>query len=122
MARWRPVIERHTHFSARYAVNARTLDDGVDRRIVGMQLDGVEPYSSRIGAARHGAIDTPLVDGDVYDLIFDDDGAGEIADVVSLNVTNGLVQVTLHHLQIFEHHDARARVKDPCKVADGRIE
>jgi hypothetical protein len=33
-------------------------------------------------------------------------GAEEIADVVSLRVTQGLVQVTRHHLQIFERHDA----------------
>ena len=34
-------------------------------------------------------------------------GAGEIADVVSLRVTQGLVQVTLHHLQIYKRHGAR---------------
>jgi hypothetical protein len=34
-------------------------------------------------------------------------GAGEIADVVSLRVTDGLVQVTLHHLQILKRYDAR---------------
>jgi hypothetical protein len=49
----------------------------------------------------------PLADGDAYDLIFDNDGAPEIADRVSLRVTDGLVKVTLHHLQIFERHDAR---------------
>jgi len=36
-------------------------------------------------------IDTLLADGDAFDLILDDDGAGEIADVVSLRVTEGLV-------------------------------
>jgi hypothetical protein len=63
---------------------------------------------------QHRAIDTPLADGAAYDLIFDSNGAGEIANVVSLRVTNGLAQSTLHRLQIFESHDAR--VKDPCEV------
>jgi hypothetical protein len=76
-------------------------------RIVGMQLDGLEPVLLEDRAVQRRAIDAPLADGDAYDLIFDNDGAGEIADVVSLRITDGLVQVTLHHLQIFERHDAR---------------
>jgi hypothetical protein len=57
--------------------------------------------------AKFGPPFPPLADGDPYDLIFDNDGAGEIADVVSLRVTDGLVQVTLHHLQILKRYDAR---------------
>ena len=42
-------------------------------------------------------INALLAEGDAYDLIFDDGGAGEIADVVLLRVTEGLVQMTLYH-------------------------
>jgi len=48
--------------------------------------------------AKFGPPFPPLADGDAYDLIFDNDGAAEIADVVSLRVTDGLVQVTLASL------------------------
>jgi hypothetical protein len=57
--------------------------------------------------AKFGPPLPPPADGDAYDLIFDNDGAEEIADVVSLRVTDGLVPVTLHHLQILKCHDAR---------------
>jgi hypothetical protein len=76
-------------------------------RIVGMHLDGFEPARFEDRAVQRRAIDAPLADGDACDLIFDNDGAGEVADVVSLRVTDGLVQVMLHHLQIFKLHDAR---------------
>jgi hypothetical protein len=48
-----------------------------------MQL---EPVLLEDRAVQCRAIDVPLADGDAYDLIFDNDGAGEIADVVSLPV------------------------------------
>jgi hypothetical protein len=41
-------------------------------------------------------------------------GAGELADVVSFRVTQGLVQVTLHHLRIIRAPRRGARVRDPC--------
>ena len=69
-----------------------------------MQLDGLEPVLLEDRAVHRRAIDAPLADGDAYDLIFDNDGAREIADLVSLRVTDGLVQVTLHHLQILERY------------------
>jgi hypothetical protein len=66
---------------------------------------------ARAGTPRGSGYPSPrdrsAASGDAYDLIFDSDGAGEIADVVSLRVTDGLVQVTLHHLQILERYDAR---------------
>ncbi len=72
-----------------------------------MHLDELEPVLLEDRAVLRRAIDAPLTDGDAYDPIFDNDGAGEIADVVALRVTDGLVQVTLHNLQIFERRDAR---------------
>jgi len=58
----------------------------------------------------------PVANGDACDLIFDNDGAGEIADVVSLRVTDGLMRVTLHHSQILKRYDARRPRREPCEV------
>lgn len=70
----------------------------------------------RADSVQRLVIDTLLADGEAYDLIFDDDGAGEIADVVTLHVTEGLVQVTLHHCKYSSAERAGARVKDLYEV------
>jgi hypothetical protein len=70
----------------------------------------------RADSVQRRVIDKLITDGDAYDLIFDDDGAGEIADVVSLRVTEGLVQVTLHHCKYSSAATPGARVKDLYEV------
>ncbi|WP_036280595.1 DEAD/DEAH box helicase [Methylocystis sp. ATCC 49242] len=70
----------------------------------------------RADSVQRRVIETLLADGDAYDLIFDDDGAGEIADVVTLRVTEGLVQVTLHHCKFSSADTPGARVKDLYEV------
>ncbi len=70
----------------------------------------------RADSVQRRVIDALLADGESYDLIFDDDGAGEIADVVSLRVTEGLVQVTLHHCKYSSAATPGARVKDLYEV------
>jgi len=70
----------------------------------------------RADSVQRRVIETLLAEGDAYDLIFDDDGAGEIADVVTLRVTEGLVQVTLHHCKFSSADTAGARVKDLYEV------
>ena len=70
----------------------------------------------RADSVQRRVIETLLADGDAYDLIFDDDGAGEIADVVTLRVTEGLVQVTLHHCKFSSADTSGARVKDLYEV------
>jgi superfamily II DNA or RNA helicase len=70
----------------------------------------------RADSVQRRVIDALLADGEAYDLIFDDDGAGEIADVVSLRVTEGLVQVTLHHCKYSSAATPGARVKDLYEV------
>jgi hypothetical protein len=70
----------------------------------------------RADSVQRRVIDALLADGEAYDLIFDDDGAGEIADVVSLRVTEGLVQVTLHHCKYSSTATPGARVKDLYEV------
>jgi hypothetical protein len=46
--------------------------------------------SPQADSVQRRVIDALLADGEAYDLIVDDDGAGEIADVVSLRVTEAL--------------------------------
>lgn len=70
----------------------------------------------RADSVQRRVIETLLADGDAYDLIFDDDGAGEIADVVTLRITEGLVQVTLHHCKFSSADTPGARVKDLYEV------
>lgn len=70
----------------------------------------------RADSVQRRVIDTLLSEGNTYDLIFDDDGAGEIADVVTLRVTEGLVQVTLHHCKFSSSDAPGARVKDVYEV------
>ncbi|MBJ7404889.1 MAG: DEAD/DEAH box helicase family protein [Bradyrhizobium sp.] len=70
----------------------------------------------RADSVQRRVIDMLLADGEAYDLVFDDDGAGEIADVVSLRVTEGLVQVTLYHCKYSSAETPGARVKDLYEV------
>lgn len=70
----------------------------------------------RVDTVQRHVIDTLIADDEAYDLIFDDDGAGEIADVVSLRVTESLVQVTLHHCKYSSAATPGARVKDLYEV------
>jgi len=70
----------------------------------------------RADSVQRRVIETLLADTNAYDLIFDDDGAGEIADVVTLRVTEGLVQVTLHHCKFSSAETPGARVKDLYEV------
>jgi len=70
----------------------------------------------RADSVQRRVIDALLTDGEPYDLVFDDDGAGEIADVVTLRVTEGLVQVTLHHCKYSSVATPGARVKDLYEV------
>jgi hypothetical protein len=66
---------------------------------------------------QHRAIDTPLADGAAYDLIFDSNGAGEIADVVSLRVTNGLARARCIACKYSSRTTPGVRVKDSCEVS-----
>jgi hypothetical protein len=70
----------------------------------------------RPDSVQRRVIETLLADGNIYDLIFDDDGAGEIADVVAVRVTEGLVQVTLLHCKYSSADTPGARVKDLYEV------
>ncbi len=70
----------------------------------------------RLDSVQRHVIEALLAEGGAYDLVFDDDGAGEIADVVTLRVTEGLVQVTLHHCKYSSAATPGARVKDLYEV------
>lgn len=77
------------------------------------EAQGVE---KRADSVQRRVIETLLADSDACDLVFDDDGAGEIADVVTLRVTEGLVQVTLHHCKYSSAATPGARVNDLYEV------
>lgn len=49
-------------------------------------------------------------------MIFDDDTTGENVDVVALLVTEGLVQITLHHSKFSSANTPGARVKGLYEV------
>ena len=70
----------------------------------------------RRDSVQRRVIEKLLADGKDYDLVFDDDGAGEIADVVALRVTESVVQVTLHHCKYSSAAKAGARLKDLYEV------
>lgn len=70
----------------------------------------------RADSVQRRVIETLLADDNAYDLIFDDDGAGEIADVVTLRVTGSLVQVMFHHCKYSSGETPGARVKDLYEV------
>ncbi|MBC53312.1 MAG: helicase [Gammaproteobacteria bacterium] len=70
----------------------------------------------RADSVQRHVIETLLTDDDVHDLVFDDDGAGEIADVVALRVTEGLIQVTLYHCKYSSSDIPGSRVKDLYEV------
>lgn len=82
-------------------VNIRSESQGLEKRADSIQ--------------RH-VINMLLKERDTYDLIFDDDGSGEIADVVSLHVTDRLVQVTLYHCKYSSATTPGARVIDLYEV------
>lgn len=70
----------------------------------------------RTDSVQRRVIEKLLAEGEAYDIIFDDDGAGEIADVVTLRVTEGLVQVMFHHCKYSSSDTPGARVKDLYEV------
>lgn len=51
-----------------------------------------------------------------FDIVFDDDGSGEIADVVALRVTGNVLLVRLYHCKYSSEDAAGARVKDLYEV------
>ncbi|HBN9513177.1 DEAD/DEAH box helicase [Pseudomonas aeruginosa] len=83
------------------ATNIRAESQGVEKRPDSVQRKVIEYL---------------LSDGNVYDLIFDDDGKGEIADVVSLRVTDSLVQVTLYHCKFSGSDTPGSRLGDLYEV------
>lgn len=83
------------------ATNIRAESQGVAKRADSVQRKVVERL---------------LADGTGYDVIFDDDGKGEIADVVTLRITDGLVQVTLHHCKYSATATPGARLGDLYEV------
>ncbi len=81
--------------------NIRAEAQGVDKR-----MDSVQRL----------VIEGLLADTEPFDVIFDDDGKGEIADVVALRITDSVVSVTLFHCKYSSAAKPGARLKDLYEV------
>ncbi|MER9349841.1 DEAD/DEAH box helicase family protein [Mesorhizobium sp. M0227] len=77
------------------------------------EAQGVE---KRIDSVQRLVIETLLADTEPYDVIFDDDGKGEIADVVTLRITDSVVSVTLFHCKYSSAATPGARLNDLYEV------
>lgn len=70
----------------------------------------------RADSVQRLVIETLLADPEPYDVIFDDDGKGEIADVVALRMTDSVVSVTLFHCKYSGTDTPGARLGDLYEV------
>jgi hypothetical protein len=52
-----------------------------------------------------------------FDIVFDDDGTGEFADVISIRVRETVVEVLLCHCKYASTDTGAARLDDVCEVA-----
>lgn len=77
------------------------------------EAQGVE---KRADSVQRLVIETLLADAEPYDVIFDDDGKGEIADVVALRITDSAVSVTLFHCKYSGAETPGARLSDLYEV------
>ncbi|RWD62840.1 MAG: DEAD/DEAH box helicase [Mesorhizobium sp.] len=77
------------------------------------EAQGVE---KRVDSVQRLVIETLLADTEPYDVIFDDDGKGEIADVVALRITDSVVSVTLFHCKYSSAATPGARLNDLYEV------
>ena len=72
--------------------------------------------AKRVDSVQRLVIETLLADTEPYDVIFDDDGKGEIADVVALRITDSVVSVTLFHCKYSSAATPGARLGDLYEV------
>lgn len=70
----------------------------------------------RKDSVQRQVIEKLLTEAPGYDVIFDDDGKGEIADVVTFRITDGLIQVTLYHCKYSSKDAPGARLADLYEV------
>ena len=77
------------------------------------EAQGVE---KRADLVQRLVIETLMGAHEPYDVIFDDDGKGEIADVVALRVTDSVVSVTLFHCKYSGAATPGARLNDLYEV------
>ncbi len=70
----------------------------------------------RADSVQRLVIETLLTAPDPFDVIFDDDGKGEIADVVALRITDSVVSVTLYHCKYSGADTPGSRLSDLYEV------
>lgn len=72
--------------------------------------------AKRADSVQRKVIEKLLKEEPGYDIVFDDDGKGEIADVVTFRITEGLIQVVLYHCKYSSKDDPGARLSDLYEV------
>jgi hypothetical protein len=72
--------------------------------------------AKRADSVQRTVIEALLTDPDPYDVIFEDDGKGEIADVVALRITDSVVSATLFHCKYSGADTPGARLSDLYEV------
>jgi superfamily II DNA or RNA helicase len=70
----------------------------------------------RADSIQRHVIERLVAEGDVYDVIFDDDGTGESADVVAMRLSGSKLTVHLHHCKFSADSKAGARLDDLYEV------
>lgn len=70
----------------------------------------------RADSIQRHIIERLIAQGDVYDVIFDDDGSGESADVVAMRLSGSKLTVHLHHCKFSSDPNAGARLDDLYEV------
>jgi hypothetical protein len=72
--------------------------------------------SKRTDSVQRAVIERLLADENPFDLIFDDDGPGEVADVVAIRITESVVYVSLCHCKYSSADSSGARLTDLYEV------
>jgi superfamily II DNA or RNA helicase len=70
----------------------------------------------RVDSIQRHVIERLVAEGDVYDVIFDDDGTGESADVVAMRLSGSKLTVHLHHCKFSADPKVGARLDDLYEV------
>lgn len=98
-----------------------------DDRINAWDWDGVDIKKESIwknGAERHDSIQWKVAQSYQdrgFDIIFDDDNAGEAADLVCLNEEDDYIQLALVHCKFSVSQDPGERIKDVVEVCSQAI-
>lgn len=91
-------------------------------RLIAWNWDGVDILNESQGVSPNLKTDSiqykvvqELIKGD-YDIVYDDDNAGEIADVITLKLVDNVIQVELYHLKFAHDGKITSRIANFYEV------